>query len=771
MPDASVAVEFPGANLDLGSLSIRFEYAPERGGYGFRIGHVDPDKTWWSPLNPFVRGASFDHYPQTLEQAGADGVKLSGRHAAHRATGETFTYDYSVHVSRTPEGPWLRIAVEFDLPHDLQLDFSRGYEPELTIDLGELPPYERGDHVWFVTQVRNPTRWNDEEYGNDMPACYVFDPYLNLELKLFFDLEAMSWMSHENLSRFFCYRCGYRRTYPTPRGRADIGLYAERFSGKVLRSGKIRFVYYLTGRARDDQTDAPTAAEALQSLVQDCLHLLPASAKWPLSAVSWRETALGCAREMNTDGLAWRRGADGHEYILNYVNGLSPAWKAAVEARGKAFNMDAPCLDTAAWTVIALDPLVTALPGDDPSFDRLRQRLLRFIRRQMDETPAMRFDAHDASAYTQSKRPLGCWQYVFDLHTLLLSARHNGLSRLAAKLETEIDMFLIPAARAFSYLFPLQWNLADYRPVRTGDTHGIAALYATMMLDRFDRSGDRQWLNEAEHSMAALERLPLNSVHQEIFLLGFAVHAAARLFRVTQSSRHERAYRYFLAQTLRAIYWSRDRNIADWEAVDVTGTFNACSPINYAAFFENIETLAHLAPTLKTFAPSEGLLKVFNLNRINNFYYFPQHLPPHLRPSEALHIPREDIPQFGGPDAFIGQALYGAGYTFRAYALWEAYAVADDRDVMVLHLDAYEEPEPAPAAEHHFLIHNPRPQKVATRIQLPLLGESVGTWCLSAQFSCNTLASGTADRSGINLELESRRCVYLTVRPAAEACA
>jgi hypothetical protein len=625
---------------------------------------------------------------------------------------------------------WIRFEVELDLQEDLQLDFTSGYEPELTIDLGELPPYERGDHVWFVTNVRNPTKWNDEEYGNDMPACYLFDPYLNLELKLFFDMEAMSWMSHENLARFYCYRCGYRRSYPTPRGRADFGMHAVGYSGVVIRKGKVRFVYYLSGRHRDDKTEAVAAPDAMCLLVEDCLSLLPATAPWPKGVEGWREMAVGCARDMNTDESSWRRGADGSEYILNYVDGQSPGWKAAVEARGNRFDIDGPCLDIAAWSVIALDPLVAALPND-AVFDALRQRLLRFIKRMVEGVTFPRFDQR--GVVKGDTTLIGCWKYVFSLYTLLRSARHNSMIETINLLEAYVDRYLIPSAQTFAYLFPLQWDMVERRQLRTGDTYGINGIYATMMLDRYERDGDRQWLIEAERAIAVLARLPPNSLHQEIFLLGFAVHAATRLFTITGEPRYRETYRYLLAQTLRAIYWFRDRNVPDWEAVNIPGTFQACSPINYGALFENIETVARIAPTLKTFRPSENLLKIFNLNRINNLYYFPKCLPEKFKTSDLVYVPREDIPQLGGPgdDVFIGQELYGAGYTFRAYTLWEAYAVAANREVMVLHLDAYEEEKRR--NDVTFILYNPGNEAVETRIRLPILGGRTGACVLGTE--------------------------------------
>ena len=63
-----------------------------------------------------------------------------------------------------------------------------GLEPEIMLDLGRLPPYERGDHVWFMTNIANPTKWNDDARGNDMPATYLFDDHLKAEFMMFFDI-------------------------------------------------------------------------------------------------------------------------------------------------------------------------------------------------------------------------------------------------------------------------------------------------------------------------------------------------------------------------------------------------------------------------------------------------------------------------------------------------------------------------------------------------------------------------------------------------------
>jgi len=73
----------------------------------------------------------------------------------------------------TPCEGWFIFDVEVNSEQDIHLCMENGFEPEITLDLGSLPPYERGDHVWFITQITNPTKWNDDAYGNDFPATLL----------------------------------------------------------------------------------------------------------------------------------------------------------------------------------------------------------------------------------------------------------------------------------------------------------------------------------------------------------------------------------------------------------------------------------------------------------------------------------------------------------------------------------------------------------------------------------------------------------------------
>jgi hypothetical protein len=88
-------------------------------------------------------------------------------------------------------------------------------------------------------------------------------------------------------------------------------------------------------------------------------------------------------------------------------------------------------------------------------------------------------------------------------------------------------------------------------------------------------------------------------------------------------------------------------------------------------------------------------------------------------------IPFEDVPMLEGPNdaGFLGQEIYGAGFTFRAHLLWDAFACAADREVMVLNVDTYRETlTPAGPWQGSFLVFNSRDEPVTTTIALPVIG-------------------------------------------------
>src|SRR5688500_13534524 len=331
-------------SLTLRQMRLDFAQVDGTGGFGYGLSVRTDDDSGWRVVsatdNPLVRGSSFNLYPTEAQRQDDRTITLRG---TRKASG--FEYAYVAIVQTDPQQNWFRFDVQLDSAQPIPLAMSDGFEPEIMLDLGPLPPYERGDHVWFMTSINNPTKWNDNAYGNDMPATYLYDAYLKTEFMMFFDMTAMSWMSMQNIARFLSYRCGYKRRYQ-PKPAAALGLYADGFSGKTFPAGRQQFVYYITAAPR---AQTPTEAQAVQWLVQRCLPLLPPYSEWPQRATDWRDFAQHCAQDLMREGHCWRSGADG-EFLLNYVDAHSPAWQEAIEARGRKFDMNQPCVESAVWS-------------------------------------------------------------------------------------------------------------------------------------------------------------------------------------------------------------------------------------------------------------------------------------------------------------------------------------------------------------------------------------------------------------------------------------
>lgn len=749
--------------LEWADARLVFSWLDAARGYGYEL-QVKHGADWRAISaagNPLARGRSFDLFPQRITALPSGGMAVAGERAARGADGATRCYTWSGQLTPAPDTGWLHVDLELDIPAPLELQMVGGVEPEVTVDLGPLPPYERGDHVWFKTGITNPTKWNDEAYGNDFPGAYYYDPYLRAELLLFFDMTVMDWMGFGNIARFLNYRIGFRRRY-RPAPAAEVGLYADGFSGTTFPAGRQRIAYWIAANHRDEGEAAPTEQQAVAALIRRSLDLVPPPSPWPEKATSWRDLSLGCALDMNNNDHAWRRAGQEDEFILNYVDAQSPAWEQVAAARRRPFNNEFPCLESALWGAY---PLLALTPVDRaPEFAALQTRLLRFMDR------LLRGDRLGLlGGPAESFGPGGTWQYVCFLEELWQVAVARRDDWLKGQLLAAVETVLLPLAANTNYLFPLIFDKVALRKVWNGDNYSIGGLFAVFMLALHEGTGEARYLDEARRALRALANLPVNALSQEAFLTSCAVQASHRLYVLTGEREWADLYDYLLAQALRLVYWYSDRTSPEARAVNILGMVHACTPIIYSALFENIDTLARLAPTFKTFAPHPGVLRLFDHARRNNFYCYPACLPEEWHSSPLKYIPHENIPLLEGPNSTpVGQEIYGAGFTFRAYLLWEALASCSDRDVMVLNLESYEEPERLAdeTGVWHFLVFNPEAASKRAEVVFPLSQGRAATVMTGMAFP---LAGDSAPLAGgrlaVTLAPGEALCLQLTLGP------
>ncbi|MGD0139827.1 MAG: hypothetical protein ABSD28_13190 [Tepidisphaeraceae bacterium] len=571
-----------------------------------------------------------------------------------------------------------------------------------------------------------------------------------MEIMLFFDMTRMNWMSRQNIARFLNYRCGFRRRYqPEPAG--ELGLYATGASGRLFPSGVQHFSYFLTARPRKALADDH---EAVRLLVDKCLPLLPRNSPWPSGATSWRDFAHHCAEDLMTERLCWRKAEGSQEFILNYVDGYSPAWKEAIEARGNRFDMIKPCFDAAVWIAHPL-AVLSRVDRQDP-VPRLYQRVCQMIDQALrtNETPFA-----PAAADTVS----GTWQHLYILEQLFQLGRLRKNQSLLGCAIDEVNDVIIPLAKKMSYLFPLSFNRRTIERAGAGDCHAVLGAYANFMLDLHEMTASERYLEEAKNASQMLYRLPVNTIHQEVFLLAMGTQAAYRLAVMRPLANYAEVYHYLLAQTLRMLYWYADRTTEQSREVNTLGMFQACATISYPALFENIEVLARLCPTFKRFPPSLALLRVVDHARKNNFHFFPRCFDAGRGARPLQYIPFENIPILEGPaPGSVGQEIYGSGWVFRACLMWETFGHADDRDVMVLNLDAFEERRQLELGrlELTFIVFNGTGKRQQTQVVFPWSGVSA---MIATGESPDAIGIGERRGQRLQLDLPPDAVVYVRV--------
>lgn len=646
--------------------------------------------------------------PDTIAEA--DG-RLQMEGLRQLQTGESYQWRGS--VSPVPGTSWFHVLVEID-SGGFPIALAGPPEPELKLDLGALPAYERGDHVWWKTLVENPAQWNNEARGNDFPATYYFDPALKTEFFLFFDMTAMSWMGRESLTRFYDYKSGFRRRIegvPT----AELGLLAQTQSGNLFPEGRQHLSWYVAANYLADEPAPPTEQEAVPRLVEMCLPLTRSSeGHWPTNATSWASFAENCAIDLMSDEHAW--GIDDlGEYLLNYVDGRSDAWEKAFAARGKTYNRREVCLEAAIWALRPLDVLQAWIP--DAPYRELVERLEGFVRREL-----LAPRSQMLTGLAEQTTMLGTWQYLYKLSDawFIYSARDDA--EMTARIVAEVEQVVLPLAAHTQYLFPLQFDKKSLGKLGPGNNVAVCGLYALFMAELARALDSGFYLEEARRALRTLANVSIDDALQEVFLIAQAVDAAARLHRLTGEIEWKQLNEYFRAQTLRMMYWYDDLTSARTAGADHLGMFLACANINYPAFFENIEVDARLAGAL-SFDPRPGeLLKVIDYGRRNNFSFFPECSPELFGPMPLDYIPFEQVPILDGPlDVdFVGQEIYGAGWTFRAHLLWDAYARSSDREVMIVNMDSYREPDCGPWSGS-FYVFNSTGEDRETRLSFPVI--------------------------------------------------
>jgi hypothetical protein len=628
-----------------------------------------------------VTGAFFDLRPTHSEiDPTRDRAIIRGQSQYEALNGTGTPYDWNLEIRVSKQG-WVDFDLELNLPVAGRFNQRSGHEPALLLNLGLVPPYDRGHSFWARTEVLGYSRF-DHTPNNDFPALYHRDPLRRVRLLMFFDMGAMAWMGPETMGRFRDYRMGLHESGGLERGQ-HVGLYGVSHSGQTWPAGTSRIAYSIHLKDEPRQTNDREALEDLTSSLGARVKGTPDLEY----GIGWAELAQGTAQEL-LDDACWSITPNG-TWLRPYVNDQSPVWAAVGAWEGKT-NENLGGTPYMLWfqeTVLAaleFGARFTALAEHiQPARDRVRSSTLAYYA----SVPSVFHGYMSSNMSDDAVR--GTWQYVHSITTYWWAGRTLGLEEAMRGAEREVHDGLLPLLERHAFMPPITHSRISLEKVGPAVGFSVLGLCADLFtrLAAHSIGEDRtRWLGLALRCIRTLARAPEYAVHQESNHLASAVLAISRMLGLDDAHRLELEGHaaYLSHQALRQFYWCEEAtHVENHPLVRIRGLCTCCTPMGYSAFWENISQALGFASAYANLEPNVTLLRFLNVLR----EHAKGSIPAAVKDESFAHafIPLEDLQLLEvSRDPGAGQEVYGAGHVVWAYALFEAFCALDQPNPAIL---------------------------------------------------------------------------------------
>lgn len=253
----------------------------------------------------------------------------------------------------------------------------------------------------------------------------------------------------------------------------------------------------------------------------------------------------------------------------------------------------------------------------------------------------------------------------------------------AEKLFRDSLDFAIKAARHFKYVWPIQYDVKDFSvitPSRNEQGLGqtdVGGIYAYVMLQAHELTGEERYLTEARNALAALREARFDLVYQTN-LTALGLVACARLWKLDKDEKAFEQSLVFLAGFFHnsEIWDSRIEHARSYaNFFGVTCLHDA----PYMAAYECFEAFSAFDEYLRiggdSLPPHVRMLcaefRKYSLDR--GWYFYPDALPPEAIAQDdirnghidrKLSFPLEDLYGDGQSAGKVGQEIYGSGGAF-----------------------------------------------------------------------------------------------------------
>ncbi len=268
----------------------------------------------------------------------------------------------------------------------------------------------------------------------------------------------------------------------------------------------------------------------------------------------------------------------------------------------------------------------------------------------------------------------------------------DGDAEAKALLLKSID-FAIKAARHFRYHWPIQYKIDDFSIITAtaNDDRGqtdVGGLYAYLMLQCFQLTDEKRFLNEARKAIDAAKGMRFN-LNYQANLTAWGAAACMRLWRITDDPEYlAQSYVYLASFFHNSEIWESDIGAAKHYSIFLGVTCLQDAP--YMAIYECFDSFAAFEHYLRDGGPDlDPAARIlvseyckYALSRA--WFYYPDALPRDILAEEnrnghidpQLSFPLEDLYGDGQPAGQVGQEIYGAGAAF-VFATRSHHRIAD----------------------------------------------------------------------------------------------
>jgi hypothetical protein len=753
----------------------------------------------WVPLfdaaRPLAEGTAFGLQATAAAVARNDAagkaLVLRGRQVAQQ-------YDWTLLIELNTTSPLAQFTLTCDFPREIKL---AGHEPSIAFWMRQSTAtltLDQGPDNIYAGLPDFPPR------AIGFPAAYLWDS--GREAAFFFDFSPATWVRPDGIARLY----NLRAQTVNDAGQTGLGLHFYHASGANMPAGRAVFHYYLYAGARARR---PSKLEALGAMLETFAPLMPATSEFPAqttdgSPVTWANFCARAVRDLMVPGhtfsiqdYTWKdlplALVPNYPRLISHPGGVTDD-PNAVKALGD-FSLVNNHLTP--WT------LYSRLHPED-------KQAAEFAAIKRNSLPRF-YDARSRTIRYGFNQPMNVgdvdmsWQnFFFHVETIRAAeaAAPGDFNPAVLGRFLMATRGLIEYAHHVDYNFP-QWfdpyrkvpaNQADVPKLKVAHEPWQGGSYAYLMMRAYEFTGERQYLDEARvcietlltrmryrvdndvrhHALDDPAEFPIT----EIFGHAYGLIGAHKVQQATGDARFAGYSRDFMNTMLRLCTWFEDAADAPSRELRNEGLFYPHGGGFVQCPWETVEAnlgLAWVVAAQQKNPLRELALKICNLNRVNGFYFHPaafgpavRALDPKRRTDYGQYFPIEPFySSIEGCGGHIGpSAAYMAGLTMWNSWLYDALAEADNRELMVLNLDAMENFEPAmSSAQRRFVVFNPTEKQLQTRVRSHHLADGDYRVTIASGGTTTTLATkhSAADlRAGLPLTLRPHEACTLTLRHA-----